>query len=91
VGQWEVRNIPVKSNVTGFAFYAEKDKAMADNADYGFMIWNGKSKGTLNNIINLSRQLKVVLVYFTSAIYAHLSAVLTVNNSNKHITTPISA
>jgi hypothetical protein len=65
VGQWEVRNIPVTSNVTGFAFYAEKDKAMADNADYGFMIWNGKSKGTLNNIINLSRQSKVVLVYFT--------------------------
>ena len=65
VGQWEVQKIPVRPNVTGFAFYAEKDKAMADNADYGFMIWNGKSKGTLNNIINLSLQSKMVLVYFT--------------------------
>jgi hypothetical protein len=51
--------------VTGFSFYAEKDKAMANHADYGFMIWNGESKGTLNNIINLAKQSKPVAVYFT--------------------------
>ena len=65
IGKWEVQNVPVNDNTKGFAFYAEKDKAMADNADYGFMIWNGKSKGTLNNIINLTKQSKIVLVYFT--------------------------
>jgi hypothetical protein len=65
VGQWKVQNVPVKDNVTGFAFYVEKDKAMADSADYGFMIWNGKSRGTLNNIINLTKQSKTVLVYLT--------------------------
>lgn len=34
---------------------------MAKAADYGFMIWNGKSKGTLNNIINLVQYNKNVL------------------------------
>ena len=38
---------------------------MANEADYGFMIWNGKSKGTLNNIINLTLLNKKVLVYYT--------------------------
>jgi hypothetical protein len=65
VGKWAVRNVPVKEAVSGFDFYAAKDKMMADEADYGFMIWNGKSKGTLNNIINLTKQDKAVLIYFT--------------------------
>jgi hypothetical protein len=65
VGQWKVQNVPVRDNATGFAFYVEKDKAMADNADYGFMIWNGKSKGTLNNMVNLVSFNKEVLLYFT--------------------------
>jgi len=65
IGNWNIQNVPVKDGVTGFDFYAAKDKAMADDADCGFMIWNGKSKGTLNNMINLAKQDKTVLVYFT--------------------------
>ena len=38
---------------------------MANEADYGFMVWNGTSKGTLNNIINLTLLNKKVLVYYT--------------------------
>jgi hypothetical protein len=37
---------------------------MAEVADYGFMLWNGKSKGTLNNIINLVNNNKKTLLYF---------------------------
>ena len=37
---------------------------MANEADYGFMIWDGKSKGTLNNTINLVSRKKRVLIYF---------------------------
>ena len=40
---------------------------MAENADYGFMIWDGKSKGTLNNIINLIARKKKVLIYLSPA------------------------
>lgn len=65
IGQWEVKNVEVAPNVKGFDFYAAKDLEMAKTADYGFMIWNGKSKGTLNNIINLVKMKKKVLVYLT--------------------------
>ena len=38
---------------------------MAKDADYGLMIWNGKSKGTFNIIINLIKYNKIVLLYLT--------------------------
>lgn len=37
---------------------------MAKNADIGFMIWNGKSKGTFNNMINLLKLKKEVILYY---------------------------
>ena len=36
---------------------------MADTAEYGLMLWDGKSKGTINNVVNLSRDGKPVVVY----------------------------
>ena len=65
IGNWKVENIHVDSSVKGFDFYKQKDIAMANSADYGFMIWDGSSRGTLNNIINLVNQNKKVLVYTT--------------------------
>ena len=64
VGHWKVNAINVPSKLTGFDFYKQKDIAMADDADYGFMIWDGQSKGTLNNIVNLLFRNKNVLIYF---------------------------
>lgn len=64
VGNWIVENVKVESNTKGFDYYAAKDLKMAEVADYGFMIWNGKSKGTLNNIINLLKRNKKTLIYF---------------------------
>lgn len=63
IGHWNVKNIPVPDGVRGFDFYAQKDIAMATEADYGFMIWDGESRGTLNNITNMVAQNKDVLVY----------------------------
>ena len=37
---------------------------MSEEADCGIMLWDGKSKGTLNNILNLLEQGKQVAVYF---------------------------
>lgn len=34
---------------------------MVDAAEYGFMLWDGESKGTLNSVINMARQDKVAL------------------------------
>lgn len=65
IGQWEITTVQIEKHIKGFDFYAAKDLAMANEADYGFMVWNGKSKGTLNNIINLTMLNKKVLVYYT--------------------------
>ena len=64
IGNWSIKNVPVDKAVTGFDFYAQKDLKMAEDTDYGFMIWNGKSKGTLNNMVNLVNLSKEVLAYF---------------------------
>jgi len=63
LGNWSIQNVPVQEGVTGFEYYRQKDIAMSKVADCGFMIWDGKSKGTLNNIIALTNQNKVVVIY----------------------------
>jgi hypothetical protein len=63
VQNWPVRQVAAPGGARGFAFYSVKDLAMADAADYGLMLWDGKSKGTINNVVNLSRRNKPVVVY----------------------------
>lgn len=67
IGNWKIKNVIVPPNVKGFNFYAAKDIQMAKDADFGLMLWNGKSKGTLNNIINLIKYNKKVIIYFIPA------------------------
>ena len=63
-GDWKIKNVIVEGNLTGFDFYAQKDLEMAKDSDIGFMIWNGKSKGTFNNMINLLNLEKKVILYY---------------------------
>ena len=63
IGQWETRNVAADKRSKGFSFYVVKDLQMAKEATYGFMIWDAKSKGTLNNVLNLLRLEKKILVY----------------------------
>lgn len=65
IGNWEVIAVPVEPHIKGFDFYAAKDLVMAKESDYGFMIWDGKSKGTYNNLINMTQLRKKVTVYYT--------------------------
>ena len=65
VGNWTVRYVD-GANLKGFELQRQKDIAMADEADYGFMIWDGMSKGTLSNIITLTALEKTTLVYLAS-------------------------
>lgn len=64
LGDWAIKSVEVKSQQKDFSYYTAKDKEMARDADYGFMIWNGQSKGTLNNMINLTKVCKKVLIHF---------------------------
>jgi len=65
MGNWPIRYIASDRAQKDFQHYAIKDKKMSEEADYGFMLWDGKSKGTLNNILNLIEDKKSVLVYFS--------------------------
>jgi len=64
VGAWQARRLSFPAARKDFAYYATKDLAMAQDAKCGVMLWDGKSKGTLNNIQNLLAAGKKVLVYF---------------------------
>lgn len=63
VGNWENVKISTTLKKKNREYFTEKDKKMAELADEGFMIWNKKSKGTLNNIINLLVMNKKVHLY----------------------------
>ena len=67
IGKWVASFVSVDRSKKGREFYAEKDKKMAEDADYGLMIWDGKSAGTINNIVQLIRRNKKSLVYFSPA------------------------
>jgi hypothetical protein len=66
VGQWAIRVIPAPKDRQGFAYYAAKDKQMAQEATVGFLLWDGKSMGTLANIYRLVVQQKKAVVYNAS-------------------------
>ena len=65
LGNWPIREAIAKKGVHGFAYYATKDQSMVDEASYGLMVWDCESKGTLNNVINMVRQEKSVVVYLS--------------------------
>ncbi len=63
IAGWPVREVAGPTAARGFAYYATKDLAMVDDAGYGLMLWDGESKGTLNNVIYMIRRGKSVVVY----------------------------
>jgi len=63
VGGWEERAVPVPKGLTGRDFYTVKDLAMAEEADYGLVLWNGKSVGSINNVLAMLERGKTVVVY----------------------------
>jgi len=63
IGHWTVEKIRVNAKSGTRAFYTAKDIQMADDCDYGFMVWDTKSTGTLSNTIELLKRKKKSLVY----------------------------
>jgi hypothetical protein len=66
VGDWPARNIPsTNPRSKDFVYYSTKDRAMANEAQHGFMLWDGHSRGTLRNTIQLIRNDIPVLLYMS--------------------------
>lgn len=53
VNQWPVRHVVSKARAGSRGFYTAKDVEMARTSDYGLMIWDSKSTGTLSNVLEL--------------------------------------
>jgi len=65
VGHWKVSKTHVDPKLKGRDFYTKKDKEMAEIADYGFVLWDGKSPGSYSNVMELLKRNKKALVYFS--------------------------
>jgi hypothetical protein len=64
VGHWPIRAHSAGPTVKRDRhYYGIKDRAMAKDASSGFMLWDGISKGTLTNIVNLLDYDKKVLLF----------------------------
>lgn len=65
LGEWPIDRHTGFSSKRDRQYYGIKDIAMAQKANWGFMLWDGKSKGTLTNVINLLGAHKKALIYLS--------------------------
>lgn len=63
VGDWNVCHVSSNSEPGTRAFFTAKDRKMAEVSDYGLMIWDSKSTGTLSNVMELLKNGKKSVVY----------------------------
>jgi hypothetical protein len=64
VGIWPTRRIAAANpSRRDFAYFATKDRVMVEEANYGLMLWDGESRGTLTSIVDLVKRGKPVVVY----------------------------
>jgi hypothetical protein len=67
VGQWPAKSHTAKpGSKRDRHYYGIKDAAMAEDATCGFMLWDGESKGTLTNVVNLLNAHKKCLLYLST-------------------------
>ncbi len=74
VGGWQTRKIEPPNARKDFSYYAAKDLVMSQEAHCGLMLWDAKSKGTLQNMLNLIGRGKRTLVYFAPTKDFHVLA-----------------
>lgn len=65
VGQWENRRLSSERKTRDAEYFAIKDRAMAQEAKCGLMLWDGESRGTLKNVCELLSSGKPTLLYFS--------------------------
>ena len=67
IGRWPVKKIKTDLKPGTRAYFTAKDISMAEDCDYGLMIWDSKSPGTLSNVIELLKLKKSSMVYINKA------------------------
>lgn len=74
IGAWPTRSIEPPTQKRDSSYYAAKDFVMFQEAQCGVMLWDAKSKGTLQNMLNLVGAGKRTLVYFAPSKDFHVLA-----------------
>lgn len=67
VGGWPVEKVKTAAEPGTRAFFTAKDLEMSKVADYGLMMWDAKSTGTLSNVIELLKRGKKSVVFVNKA------------------------
>lgn len=63
LGNWHLCRVDPPKGAKGFQFYAAKDRQMAREADFGLMIWDGESPGTVLNVLRLVQVGKISVLF----------------------------
>ena len=63
LGEWQVQTVKTSYAEGTRAFFTAKDVVMAEVADFGLMIWDTKSTGTLSNVLELLARKKKSVVF----------------------------
>lgn len=63
VGAWPIHAVATSHAPGSRAFFTAKDLKMAQMADFGLMVWDAKSTGTLSNVIELLQRKKKCVVF----------------------------
>lgn len=63
VAAWPVHKVYPKAKPGSRAYFTAKDLEMARSSDFGLMIWDCKSTGTLSNVIELLKEKKKSVVF----------------------------
>jgi hypothetical protein len=67
LGNWPVQRVATDREPGSRAFFTAKDLEMAKVADYGLMMWDAKSTGTLSNVIELLKRGRTTRVFVNKA------------------------
>ncbi len=67
LGSWPVNVVHTNHAPGTRAFFTAKDIKMAEAADYGLMVWDTKSPGTLSNVLELLSRKKNSVVFINKA------------------------
>jgi len=65
LGGWPIRAVKAPHSSRDFAFFTAKDAAMANEAEVGFMLWDGQSSGTMVNVARMVSSAKPVVLYIS--------------------------
>ncbi|WP_299553642.1 hypothetical protein [uncultured Tateyamaria sp.] len=63
VGNWSVKRIRSSAEPGTRAFFTAKDIEMASQAEFGLMLWDASSTGTLSNVFELLSRSKITVVF----------------------------